>query len=59
VSHSVDDGCVEPMYRSSKAVIYQGDVLIVLPQLTPASVNAVIADTPSLRGRSHSAVRFC
>jgi hypothetical protein len=50
VSHSVGEGCVEPIYRSSNVAIYQGDVLIVLPQLTSASVNAVIADPPYAPG---------
>jgi site-specific DNA-methyltransferase (adenine-specific) len=57
VSHSVGEGCVEPMYRSSNVAIYQGDVLIVLPQLASASVNAVIADPPYCSGAANSAHR--
>jgi site-specific DNA-methyltransferase (adenine-specific) len=59
VSHSVGDGCGElaPIYRSSNVAIYQGDVLIVLPQLAPASVNAVIADPPYCSGGANNANR--
>jgi site-specific DNA-methyltransferase (adenine-specific) len=57
VSHSVGENCVEPMYRSSNVAIYQGDVLIVLPQLASASVNAVIADPPYCSGAVNSANR--
>ncbi len=40
MSDSVDKGCVELIYHSSNVAIYQGDVLIALPQLASASVNA-------------------
>ncbi len=57
MSHSVGEGCVEPIYRSSNVAIYQGDVLIVLPQLASASVNAVIADPPYCSGAANGANR--
>lgn len=56
-SGSISEGCVEPMYRSSNVAIYQGNVLIVLPQLASASVNAVIADPPYCSGAVNGANR--
>ncbi|MGH3885067.1 MAG: DNA-methyltransferase [Pseudonocardiaceae bacterium] len=56
-SHCVGGGRVEPIYRNSNVAIYQGDVLIVLPQLAPASVNAVIADPPYCSGATNPANR--
>lgn len=57
MSHSTGKGCVEPIYRSVNVAIYQGDVLIVLPQLASASVNAVITDPPYCSGAINSANR--
>lgn len=61
MAHNAVDGCIEPaiepMYRSSNAIVYQGDVLTVLPQLAPASVHAVIADPPYCSGGTTNASR--
>jgi site-specific DNA-methyltransferase (adenine-specific) len=57
VTDSTEGGGVEPIYRSSKAVVYQGDVLTVLPQVAPESVHAVIADPPYCSGGINSANR--
>lgn len=61
MTYSVDDGGIdpriEPIYRSSRAAVYQGDVLTVLPQLAPESVHAVIADPPYCSGGVNSANR--
>lgn len=45
------------MYCSARAVVYLGDVLLVLPRLAPASVNAVIAGPPYCSGAIGSAFR--
>lgn len=58
MTHSTEGGGgIEPIYRSSKAAVYQGDVLTVLPQLAPESVHAVIADPPYCSGGASPASR--
>lgn len=57
MSYGVGEGCVKPIYRSGNVAIYQGDVLIVLPQLASASANAVIADPPYCSGAINGANR--
>lgn len=53
----IDDGGIEPIYCTSSAVLYAGDVLTVLPHLAAESVHAVITDPPYCSGATGSAGR--
>jgi len=53
----IDDGSIKPIYSTSLAALYEGDVLTVLPHLATESVHAVIADPPYCSGATGNAGR--
>lgn len=57
MNNRLNDGGIEPIYRTSSTLMYAGDALTVLPHLASDSVHAVIADPPYCSGATGSAHR--